>query len=218
MTREEGLELVKIMLQNQNLVKHCLAVEAIMRAVCRELRDCHPELIASHPRPDRGSSLDSRLRGNDNDNIVNEFDVEEWGLVGLLHDADYEITNKDLETHTDIIVEKIKEMGGSERLINGVLAHHDLKKPERENYLEKAVYATDELSGLITACALVRPDKKLASLSVDSVMKKFKQKEFAAGAKRHQILKCEEELGIPLQEFVAIALSAMQNISDDLGL
>ncbi len=184
MTRDKAYQLVKEMLQNKNLVRHCLAVEAIMRALAKKFGE----------------------------------DEEEWGIVGLLHDADYEATNKDLETHTDIIVEKLKEMGESERIINGILAHHVLKKPNRENMMEKAIYAADELSGLITACALVQPEKKLETLTVESVLRKFKQSTFAAGAHRHQILMCETELNIPLQEFVEIALKSMQEISGDLGL
>lgn len=194
MKREEALTLVKEMLLNQNLVKHCLAVEAIMRALCRELRNRHPELPAE------------------------EFDEEEWGLVGLLHDADYEVTNKELQTHTDLIVAKVREMGVSERIINGILAHHELKKPDRENFIEKGIYAVDELSGLITATALISPDKKLSSISVESVMRKFKNKNFAAGALREPILTCESDLGIPLEEFIRIALEAMQGISSELGL
>ncbi len=194
MTRDDAYNMVVEMLPNKNLVKHCLAVEAIMRAVCLKLKEMHPEL------PEE------------------EFNVEEWGLVGLLHDADYEVTNKDLETHTDVIVGKLRELGESERVINGILGHHELKKPNRENYLEKAIFAVDELSGLITATALVRSEKKLDQVSVESVMKKYKQPAFAAGAHRHQIIKCEEELNIPLEEFVAIALKAMQNIAGELGL
>ncbi len=194
MNRDQAHLLVTEMLPNRNLVKHCLAVEAIMQAVCLRLKEMHPEL------PEE------------------EFNVQEWGLVGLLHDADYEVTNKDLETHTDVIVQKLKDEGVSERLINGILAHHELKKPNRDNYLEKAIYAVDELSGLITACALVRPDKKLDGLTVESVLKKFKEKSFAAGAHRHQILRCEPDLNIPLEQFVQISLSAMQSIAGDLGL
>lgn len=194
MTRDAAHLLVTQMLTNQNLVKHCLAVEAIMRAVCLKLKEMHPELSEE------------------------EFDVEEWGLVGLLHDADYEVTNKDLETHTDVIVQKLRDLGEPDRVINGILGHHELKKPNRDNYLEKAIFAVDELSGLITACALVRPDKKLDGLTVESILKKFKQPAFAAGAHRHQIVKCESELNIPLNDFIFIALQAMQGISDDLGL
>lgn len=201
-SRDESKKLVTEMLQNQNLVRHCLAVEAIMREVCKELKNRE---IAS-PSPHNDALLDE------------EFNEEEWGIVGLLHDADYEVTNKDLETHTDVIVEKLKEQGENERIINGILAHHELKKPNRENLMEKAIFAVDELSGLITACALVQPDKKLANVTTESVLKKFKQLSFAAGAHRHQILKCEDELGIPLEEFVKISLKAMQSIHSELGL
>jgi uncharacterized protein len=194
MTREEALNITTSLLINPNLVKHCLAVEAIMRALCKELRGKNQELSED------------------------EFNEDEWGLVGLLHDADYEATNKELETHTDIIVQKLREAGESERIINGILAHHPLKKPNRDNLMERAVYCADELSGLITACALVRPEKKLSSVTVESVMKKFKQPSFAAGAHRDQIKACEEELEIPLEEFVDISLRAMQEISNDLGL
>ena len=194
MKREDAYKLVNEMLQSKNLVKHCLAVEAIMRGLAVKLKDMHPELPAG------------------------EFDIEEWGLVGLLHDADYEVTNKDLETHTDVIVKKLRDSGEPERVVQAILAHHPLKRDSRDNYLEKAIFAADELSGLITAVALVRPDKKLSSVTVDSVMKKFYQKEFAKGALREQIVTCEPELGIPLEEFVGIALESMQSISDELGL
>ncbi len=183
-TRNDAYKLVTEMLQNQNLVRHSLAVEAIMRS----------------------------LAGRFNE------DQEEWGIVGLLHDGDYEVTNKDLSAHTDVIVEKLRQIGVGDRIINGILAHHALKKPQRENMLEKAIFASDELSGLITACALVQPEKKLNTVTVESVLKKFRQPSFAAGAHRDQILKCEPELGIPLSEFVKISLEAMQGISKELGL
>lgn len=145
-------------------------------------------------------------------------DEEEWGIVGLLHDADYELVEKDPKRHTLVTEEKLRPLGVSDRIINAIKAHHDGIKEGRDNNLEKAIYASDELSGLITAVTLVRPDKKLASVTVESVMKKFPEKNFAAGARREQILACESELNIPLKEFVEIALKAMQNISDELGL
>lgn len=195
MTRDKAYKLMTEILQNKNLQKHGLAVEAIMRALCIYLKEKHPELPSE------------------------EFNEEEWGIVGLLHDADYELVEKDPKRHALVTEEKLREIGGvSERIINGIKAHHDLVKPERENLMESSVYAADELSGLITAVTLVRPDKKLASVDLDSVMKKFPQKNFAAGANRDQILACEKELNIPLQEFVGIALKAMQVISSELGL
>ncbi len=195
MNREIAYSLMIEMLQNKNLQKHGLAVEAIMKSLCKFLKEKHPEL------PDE------------------EFNEEEWGIVGLLHDADYELIEKDPKRHTLVTEEKLKEIGGvSERIINGVKAHHDGIKDSRDNLMEKAVYAADELSGLITAVALVRPDKKLSSVTVESVMKKFDQRSFAAGANREQILACEKELNIPLEEFVGIALKAMQGIAMELGL
>ncbi len=194
LTRDQALDLVKTMLKNPNLVKHCLAVESVMQGVCENLKAKHPELPSE------------------------EFDVEEWGLVGLLHDADYEITGQDLSQHTLVISEKIRELGADTRIINGIQGHYEKIKPNRENYLEHAIYCVDELAGLITAVALVRPEKSLAAVTTDSVMKKIPQKSFAAGALREQILACEEELGIPLRDFVEIALTSMQGVAKELGL
>jgi len=195
MTRDQAYNLMIEMLQSKNLQKHGLAVEAIMKALCNYLRNKHPELPTE------------------------EFNEEEWSIVGLLHDADYELIEKDPKRHTLVTEEKLREIGGvSERIINGIKAHHDGIKESRDNLMEKSVYAADELSGLITAVTLVRPDRKLSSVTVESVKKKFPQKSFAAGANREQILACERELNIPLGEFVGIALKAMQDIAQELGL
>ncbi len=194
MTRDEAYNLMTEMLKSKNLQRHGLAVEAIMRGLCKHLKQKHPEL------PEE------------------EFDEEEWGIVGLLHDADYELVEKDPSRHTLVTAEKLRSLNAPDRIINGIMAHHDGIKQTRDNLMERSVYAADELSGLITAVALVRPDKKLSSISVESVMKKFPQKSFAAGAKREQILACEKELNISLQEFVGIALTVMQGIAQELGL
>lgn len=194
MIRNEAYKLLEEMIKSPNLRKHGLAVEAIMKSLCKYLKEKHPQLP------------------------VDEFNEEQWAIVGLLHDADYELIEKDPKRHTLVTEEKLRPLGVSERIINGIKAHHDGIKNGRDNFLESSVYAADELSGLITAVALVRPDKKLSSVTLDSVMKKFPQKNFAAGAKREQILACEKELNIPLEEFVRISLKAMQDISDKLGL
>lgn len=196
MTRDEAYKLLTEMLKSPNLIKHGLAVEAIMRSLCKHLKQMYHG---------RGTN-------------ENEFDEAEWAIVGLLHDADYELVEKDPKKHTLVTEEKLRPLGISERVINGIKAHHDGIKASRDNFLEKAVYASDDISGLITAVALVRPDKKLSSVTVDSVVKKFHQKSFASGAKREQILACERELNIPLEEFTGIALAAMQGVSDQLGL
>lgn len=196
MTRDEAYNLMTQMLKSKNLQKHGLAVEAIMRNLCRYLKQI------SH-----GRGINE-----------NEFNEEEWAIVGLLHDADYELVEKDPSRHTLVTEEKLRPLGVSERIINGIKAHHDGIKKSRDNLMESSVYASDELSGLITAAALVRPDKKLSTLTVDSVLKRFKEKSFAKGANRDQILACEKELNIPLEGFVGIALKAMQGISEQLGL
>ncbi len=194
MNRDQAYSLMTEMIKNTNLQRHGVAVEVIMRALCSYLREKYPELPGE------------------------EFVEEEWAIVGLLHDADYELIEKDSTRHTLVTEEKLREVGETnERIINGIKAHHDGIKEGRDNLLEKAVYAADELSGLITACALVK-DKSLANVTVETVMKKFPEKNFAAGAKREQILACEKELNIPLEEFVGIALKAMQGISKNLGL
>lgn len=195
MTRDEAYKLMTEMISNKNLQKHGVAVEAIMSALCSYLKEKHP------------------------DQSETEFDEQEWAIVGLLHDADYELIDKDPKQHTLVTEKMLRERGfENERVINAIKAHHDGIKDSRDNLMEISVYAADELSGLITAVALVRPDKKLASVDVASVMKKFKQANFAAGANREQVLACERELNIHLEEFVKIGLNAMQNISDDLGL
>lgn len=193
MNRDEAYKLLCEMIQNPNLRRHGLAVEAIMRALHNYLKEKHPEM------PD-------------------QFDEEEWAVVGMLHDADYELVEKDPSRHTLITEEKLKELGVSSRVTEAIKAHHHGIKESRDNILESAVYAADDTSGLITAVSLVQPEKKLATVTVESLMKKFKQNSFAAGARREQILACEEELHIPLQEFLAISLKAMQGVSSELGL
>lgn len=194
MKREEAFKLLNEMMKNPNLIRHGLAVEAIMKSLCTYLKEKHPELPES------------------------EFNEEEWGVVGLLHDADYELVAKDLDRHTVVTSEKLRELGVSERIIEGIRAHHFGVKPTRDNIMEKAVYCADDTSGLITACALIMPDKKLASVKLESVVKKFKNPAFAAGAKREQIMACKKDLDIPIEEFLGIALKAMQGISSEIGL
>lgn len=194
MKREDAYKLMTEMIQSQNLRRHGLAVEAIMKALCIYLREKHPELPAE------------------------EFNEEEWGIVGLLHDADYELVAQDLSQHTLMTERKLRELGVEDRIINGIKGHHRDYPEHRTNLMGKAVYCADELSGLITAVALVRPDKSLKEVGGSSVMKKFKIATFAAGALRDQIEDCDKELGIPLEEFVTIALKAMQDIAPELGL
>lgn len=146
-------------------------------------------------------------------------DEEKWELVGLLHDADYEATEKDLNKHTTLICQILKDRGVGEDVLAAIRGHGDhFPDTQRTTRLAKAMYAVDNLCGLITAAALVRPDKKLEGLTVESVLKRFKEPSFARGAKREEILSCEKELGLRLPQFIQITLAALQEIAPDLGL
>lgn len=142
-------------------------------------------------------------------------DEERWGICGLLHDLDYDETVQTPEVHGLKTVEWLKERGIEEGILLAILAHN-CHKPT-ESLLEKALYAVDPLTGLIVASALMHPDKKLKSIDQEFVLRRFKEKRFAAGANREQIKSCEG-MGIPLEDFVGICLQAMQEIADDLGL
>lgn len=158
-------------------------------------------------------------------------DEEKWGIVGLLHDGDYEFTKEDSGNHAKLMAKWVSETGETdEELLTGIESHgwfHEGKLPKTK--MQWALYCCDELTGLIIAVTLIRPDppsreategqgKKLKYVTVDDVLKKWNKKGFAAGVDRSQIEKCEKELEIPLKDFVGIALSAMQGISSELGL
>lgn len=144
-------------------------------------------------------------------------DEEEWGLTGLLHDIDVELTGGDMSSHSKLGADLAREMGASEAMAHAILCHNEAHGVPRETKLDKALFCVDPLTGLITAAALVRPDKKLAGLEAKSVLKRFKEKSFAAGASREQISLCSE-IGLELGEFIELGLKAMQEISSDLGL
>jgi len=144
-------------------------------------------------------------------------DEEEWGFTGLLHDIDVELTGGDMSSHSKLGTDLAKELGASEAMAHAILCHNEAHGVPRETKLDKALFCVDPLTGLITAAALVRPDKKLAGLGAKSVIKRFKEKSFAAGANREQISLCSE-IGLELGEFIELGLTAMQEISSDLGL
>jgi len=142
---------------------------------------------------------------------------EKWGVVGLLHDFDYE-KYPDLKNHPFKGVAYLKEQGFSDELTEAILAHAEHTGTSRDTALKKCIYAVDELTGLIVAVALVRPSKKLADVNVRSVMKKWKEKAFAAGVDREIIERGAEELGVELTELIETVVCAMQDISEKLGL
>jgi len=144
-------------------------------------------------------------------------DVEKWGIVGLLHDFDYE-KYPDLKDHPFKGVDYLKEKGYSGELTEAILAHAEHTGIKRDTNLKKAIFAVDELTGLIVAVALMRPSKKIADTTVESIMKKWKDKAFARGVDRKLIEQGVKELDIPLPEHIEIVLKAMQKISERLGL
>ena len=147
-------------------------------------------------------------------------DENRWEIVGLLHDGDYEFTKEDPKNHAKLMVDWVRELGETdEELLIGIESHgwfHQGKLPQTK--MQWSLFCCDELTGLIIAVTLVRPEKKLSVVTIDNVLSKWNQKAFAAGVKREDIEKCEKELGIPLKEFIGIALAAMQGISPELGL
>ncbi len=187
LTRDQSLHLLTEKLQNQNLRRHCLSVEAVMRALA----------------------------------VNFEADPEKWGIVGLLHDGDYEISKDDPKQHTILMHQWLTDMGETDAdILSAIISHnfsHTGKNPPH-NHLEWSLYCCDELTGLIVAVTLVQPTKKLADVTLENIMKKWPQKSFAAGVDRSQIAQCEEKLGLKLEDFISLALSAMQQIAPQIGL
>jgi putative nucleotidyltransferase with HDIG domain len=148
---------------------------------------------------------------------INE-DEETYRIVGLLHDFDWEI-HPTLEGHPQKGAEILRERGVSEEIIKAVLSHANHTGIKRESNLEKALYACDEITGLIVACALVRPTKNIADVDIKAIQKKFKEKSFAAGVNRQEVTEGAAELGVDLWlEHAPLVLRAMQSIAADLGL
>jgi predicted hydrolase (HD superfamily) len=141
---------------------------------------------------------------------------ETWEILGIIHDSDWEETKDKPEEHTKLTLERVHE----EPYVHALKSHNSklTHLAELEGPMEWALECCDELTGLITSSTLVLPTKHLSDLSVESVLKKFPQKSFAAAIDREQIAQCEEKLGIPLREFMQIALTAMQEIADQIGL
>ncbi|MBN2409366.1 MAG: HDIG domain-containing protein [Candidatus Aminicenantes bacterium] len=181
MKREEALALVKEHLRNKNLVKHCLAVEACMRAMAARLGQ----------------------------------DPEPWGLAGVLHDLDYELTEKSPELHTTETVRMLEGKDISPEIIHAIQAHAG--KVACGNPMDWAIFSIDPLTGLIIAATLMHPEKKIKAIDLDFVKRRYKEKSFARGARRDEIEECRN-LGLELDEFISICISAMQRIDADLGL
>lgn len=184
MERTKAFELLKTHVKNENLIKHCLATEAIMRA------------------------LAPRFGG----------DPDKWGVTGLLHDLDVELTAGDITRHTLEAEKILREHECAADIIEAVKMHNEAASGKRrEEIFHKALAAGETITGLVTATALVYPDKKLSSVKSSSIIKRMKDKRFAAGVDRNIVMECEH-IGIPLPEFAELALNAMRGISAELGL
>lgn len=147
-------------------------------------------------------------------------DPDVWEILGLLHDADWEETKDSPDMHTIKTLEWVAQTDIDTSIIHALKSHNTKRThlAQLDGLMEWALETVDELTGFIVAVALVRPEKQLATVSVESVMKKWTKKEFAAAVEREQIAQCEEKLGIPLAEFITITLGAMQNHHTELGL
>jgi putative nucleotidyltransferase with HDIG domain len=144
-------------------------------------------------------------------------DEEKWAVVGLLHDFDYEI-HPTVDKHPQEGSKILRERGYPEDVIYAVLCHADHLELERKSLMDKAIYAVDELTGLITAVALVKPSKSLAEVDAPSVRKKMKDKAFARSVNRDDIVKGAAALGVDLDEHIAFVIEAMRPAAGELGL
>jgi putative nucleotidyltransferase with HDIG domain len=144
-------------------------------------------------------------------------DEEVWGIVGLIHDFDYQ-QNPTEDTHLHVGTRILRDRGWPEDWVRAVASHADYMGVPRDTRLAKALFAVDELTGFLTACALVRPDTAIANVKVKSVKKKLKDKAFARGVNRDDVRSGAEELGVELGEHIEFVRDAMASIADQLGL
>ncbi|MES2524140.1 MAG: HD domain-containing protein [Gemmatimonadota bacterium] len=187
-TRPDALALMESWTASDSLRKHMLAVEAAMRAYARHFGE----------------------------------DEERWGLAGLIHDFDYErfpnaAQAADAE-HPAEGVRHLRSLGWPEDVCEAVMGHANYTGVPRVTRMAQALFASDELTGLITASALVKPSRAIADVDVSGVRKKMKDKAFARGVNRDDIVQGADALGIPLEEHIGIVLAAMREIAGPLGL
>ncbi len=184
MDREQAYALLCEWVQNPNLRKHMLAVEACMRAYARKFGE----------------------------------DEDPWGLVGLLHDLDYErYPEAGPGSHPFVGVEELRRRGLPEPLCRAILSHADYSGVARQTLLEKALFACDELTGFVVAVALVK-GRSLRNVDVESVIRKMKDKAFARAVRREDIVRGAQELGVPLEDHINLVLEAMRGVADALDL
>lgn len=184
MTKKEAINILNKKLFNKNLLKHSLAVAAIMKDLAEYFNE----------------------------------DKEEWELSGLLHDIDYEETKDDPAKHSILGAEYLKSLGFKDFFCDAIKTHNEIHGVIPQSLMAKALFVSDPMSGLIIASTLVLPSRKIADLSLESVINRFREKSFARGANRKIIGQCQDLLGLTLEKFGEIALGAMKKIEKDLEL
>ncbi len=189
MTRPEALQTLQVYTKSPSLVRHHLAVEIAMRAICRVF----------------GAKTHAYVK------------EEDWALAGLLHDADYEITRNTPNRHTIYLEEKIGSVLPKE-VMYAIKAHnYAYTSVVPQTAMDWALYTCDELTGFVISCALTQKKKLLSTVTVEMILRKMQDTSFAKSVDRAQIVACEEKLGFPLKEYIGIVLGAMQAIAKDLG-
>jgi putative nucleotidyltransferase with HDIG domain len=186
-TRAEALALLHEFTQSEALRRHGRAVEEAMRAYARWY------------------------------GVIDPAGIEKWGIVGLLHDFDYE-RNPTEDAHLHVGGRVLRERGYPEEVVEAICSHADYMGIPRDTPLKKAIYACDELVGFIGACVKVRPSKRIADLPVDSVLRKLKDKAFARSVDRSYVYGGAEAVGRPLEEHVGFLIEALKPIADEIGL
>jgi predicted hydrolase (HD superfamily) len=192
--RAEAWELLCAWTGSESLRKHALGVEACMVAM--------------------GEAEASRLGLGEADSAAM---VELYATTGLLHDFDYE-RHPTAEEHPFVGVRELERLGWPEQMRTAILGHAQYSGVARETHLAKALFACDELAGFLTACALVKPSRKIAEVEPKSVRKKMKDKAFARGVNRADVIQGAEELGVDLNEHIAFCIEAMKRRAAELGL
>ncbi len=193
-TRQRAWSLLNEHTQSPSLIKHALAVEACVRSYAERHADA------------------TGLVGEDRAALI-----ELWSATALLHDFDYE-KHPSLEEHPFVGIAILTEQGWPEELRTAILGHAEYSGVPRTTQLAKALFACDELAGFLTACSLVKPTKSIHDVDVAGVKKKMKDKAFARGVNRDDIVKGAAELDIPLDDHIANCIAAMQAQAETLGL
>jgi len=193
--------------------------ETLMAQVTRaQAQDLLFEFTQSDALRRHGRAVEEAMRGYARwFGLTDPAEIEKWGIVGLLHDFDYE-QNPTEETHLHVGQAILRERGFPEEIVEAICSHADYMRIPRDTPLKKAIYACDELVGFIGAVVKVRPSKRIADLPVESVVKKLKDKAFARSVDRSYVYGGAEAIVRPLQEHIAFLIETLKPIAEEIGL